>query len=386
MSKKEIEKKMVKENILAEYDDKKSLNDSFLSRMETLIKILIEQEKIKISSISSRIKEKESLSNKLDIKQKYISDELNNKQENLDLNKFKYNDLSDFTDICGIRICTFYSDDVDKIADIIEKEFTVDRENTIDKRATMEYDKFGYLSLHYIVSLPETRLTFTENILFENLKFEIQIRSVLQHTWAEIEHDLGYKSAEGLPKPIKRDFSRLAGLLELADKEFLSIRNYLSDYKDNVNKNIQIPLKYEEFLIDRITLKEFVKSEFFVNHLKFIADETGEPIIYLMNDRNIDTLTTAFDFLKILTIFDLKQLLEESKYLMINSIIESYINKNEQGSVSLVDIGTLYYSLYYKILKDNMPKETLKDIFYILNVGANYEEDYAILSDTYHSL
>ena len=46
---------------------------------------------------------------------------------------------------------------------------------------------------------------------------EIQIRTVMQHAWAEIEHDLGYKSKEDIPDKYRRQFSILAGLIELAD-------------------------------------------------------------------------------------------------------------------------------------------------------------------------
>src|SRR5205085_6657438 len=63
------------------------------------------------------------------------------------------------------------------------------------------------------------------------LKVEIQTRSILQHAWAEIEHDIGYKRASGLPSAFQRRFSRLAGLLEMADQEFVSINSELRKYR-----------------------------------------------------------------------------------------------------------------------------------------------------------
>src|SRR6185503_1723451 len=59
---------------------------------------------------------------------------------------------------------------------------------------------------------------------FEGWPFEVQIRSILQHAWAEIEHDIGYKSPRALSYPTRRSFARLASLLELADIEFTRLR------------------------------------------------------------------------------------------------------------------------------------------------------------------
>jgi putative GTP pyrophosphokinase len=50
-------------------------------------------------------------------------------------------------------VITYYSSDVDRVADIVRREFSVDRENSIDKRAVLDPDRFGYLSLYYVVSI-----------------------------------------------------------------------------------------------------------------------------------------------------------------------------------------------------------------------------------------
>lgn len=51
------------------------------------------------------------------------------------------------------------------------------------------------------------------------------MRTILQHAWAEIEHDIQYKSVETIPSLIRRRFMSLAGLLEIADREFQAIQN-----------------------------------------------------------------------------------------------------------------------------------------------------------------
>ena len=53
---------------------------------------------------------------------------------------------------------------------------------------------------------------------------------MLDHAWAEIEHDLGYKARDTVPAAARRRLSRLAGLLEMADQEFVAIRRDLDEY------------------------------------------------------------------------------------------------------------------------------------------------------------
>ncbi|MDO5684258.1 MAG: hypothetical protein Q4G46_15720, partial [Propionibacteriaceae bacterium] len=59
--------------------------------------------------------------------------------------------------------------------------------------------------------------------------FSVQLRTVLQHAWAEFEHDVRYKGTippEQVPD-LDRRFTLAAGLLELADSEFTTIRDRL---------------------------------------------------------------------------------------------------------------------------------------------------------------
>ncbi|HBO4363952.1 GTP pyrophosphokinase [Pseudomonas aeruginosa] len=206
-------------NLTQEFDEKIELYTTFCRTAADLIDRLLDSKNIKVHTISWRCKTRESFERKI-------------------VKKGKYKLLSDITDIAGVRIITNYSDEVDLVAAVIEKEFQVDRENTIDKRIAIDPDRFGYLSLHYVASLKPARLKLVEYTAFSNIKFEIQIRSILQHTWAEIEHDIGYKSEVEVPAQIKRKFSRLAGLLELADQEFIAIRREQDKYVRMLSQNI----------------------------------------------------------------------------------------------------------------------------------------------------
>jgi len=79
------------------------------------------------------------------------------------------------------------------------------------------------LPLHYVASLISEREKLTEYKRFAGIKVEIQIRSTLQHAWAEIEHDIGYKGENSVPDSLKRNFSRVAALLEVADIELMQL-------------------------------------------------------------------------------------------------------------------------------------------------------------------
>lgn len=158
-------------DILITYDERKDKFESYALTLKSLLTTLIRNEKISIHSLESRVKTKKSLEGKINKKGKYKS-------------------IDDITDIVGIRIITHYADDVDKIAAIVEKEFTIDQENSIDKRTSIAPDKFGYLSLHYIVTLNSTRTNLKEYEVYKNIKAELQIRSILQHAWRRLNTTL----------------------------------------------------------------------------------------------------------------------------------------------------------------------------------------------------
>jgi putative GTP pyrophosphokinase len=239
----------MKTTILENYNRNKRAYEEFGSKLDLLIKDFCKKNN-NIHSITHRIKDQVSLEKKIERK------------------LGKYSSISDVTDIVGIRIITKYAEDVDDVAKLIEKEFNVDKENSIDKRKMLDPDRFGYLSFHYVVSLGDNRKKLTEYQHFSNLKAEVQIRSIIQHAWAEIEHDLGYKSEESIPNSLKREFSRLAALLELADAEFTRIKRsrdeYISELDVKINNDNNNAIAIE---INRDSLRYFIENEKLVSVL-----------------------------------------------------------------------------------------------------------------------
>lgn len=228
-------------DVLQQYQTRLPDSQAFVAEIERLLHTLTKAAGVAIVSITSRVKTHDSL------KRKFLKTDR------------AYSALDDITDLCGTRVITYFAQDVDVVAKIIRAEFEIDWQNSVDKRADGEPDRFGYASLHYIAKLNNIRSALTENQRFGNCKCELQIRSILQHAWAEIEHDLGYKSELELPRQFRRQFSRLAGLLELADEEFDSIRTGLSGYLQTLSAEIKE--RPEGVLIDSAAIKRLLETD-----------------------------------------------------------------------------------------------------------------------------
>lgn len=131
-----------------------------------------------------------------------------------------YYEPEQMQDLAGVRVICYVKSEVDKVCESIEQNFEIDRTRSLDKARILGSDKMGYQSIHYIAKFPKSRTDLTDYKKFENLYFEIQVRTILQHAWAEIEHDRIYKSSKKMSKNIKRQFNLVSSILESADNEF----------------------------------------------------------------------------------------------------------------------------------------------------------------------
>lgn len=256
--------------------------------LERMLKQIAKDANVPIFGIEQRVKSIDSLERKV-----YRGEK-------------NYHSLEDLTDLLGARIICHFGDHIDLLGKLVEERFEIDWERCSDKRALMQADKFGYLSLHYICSLKKDA-GYPEELT--NKKFEIQIRTILQHAWAVINHDLGYKSEFGTPKGVIREFARLAGLLEIADDAFITARDHISEYTGTVREQI-IHDEADEVGIDLISLREYMlRSPGMSAFLQELAQIEGSEIA----DSNPDNYINQLRFFDIDTIGKLKTFLARNR-------------------------------------------------------------------------
>lgn len=156
--------------------------------------------------------------------------------EKIQQKKAKYRDpVNQITDLCGARVITHTHNEVRAISEFIEKHFDIDWDNSIDVSQRLKPAEFGYRSVHYIVKIKagvfptkEIDVAVPEEIF--GLKAEIQVRTTLEHAWADFTHSMSYKSTFKIPERWERELAGLAATLESIDSAFSKIKAGLQTY------------------------------------------------------------------------------------------------------------------------------------------------------------
>lgn len=146
--------------------------------------------------------------------------------------------LVEITDQVGLRVITYLREDVDAVANLLAEEMRLLDDQDMGLQ-TARQGRWGYASRHLLIGVEG-----------EQHPASVQVRTVLQHAWAEFEHDVRYKGsipAEHVSE-LDRRFTLAAGLLELADREFTEIRERLrltmsdEDEKPSADARIATPV------------------------------------------------------------------------------------------------------------------------------------------------
>lgn len=326
----------MKEEIIKEFDINKNAYDDCSIKIKQLLKSFIVEKGIKVLDVTSRVKSRESLSEKIDRKQ-------------------KYQNIKDITDICGFRIVTYLEKDVDAISEIIRSEFLIDLKNSKLEKISPDPEVFGYKSLHFICQISDSRASLLEYKIFKDMKFEIQLRSILQHSWAEIEHDLGYKLTYTIPKHLRRKFSRVASLLEWADEEFNFLEKEIKQYRKTLEEEAT---DYDDEIDREIIAHYITKDEDYIDLSESIKQLIGSSSI-----RKGPGAAEAIDLeiywlreFKILSIVQLKESLKNNKDKILR-FAEKWIGQMEPPPSSIGPTIGLFYLNYILLMNSNYDVE-----------------------------
>jgi putative GTP pyrophosphokinase len=136
------------------------------------------------------------------------------------------------TDLLGVRIICPFIEDIQAVENLINKKFNIIE---LDKKGHFTFKEFGYESTHLLIKIPSLLLKKHGSPGTDIA--EIQIRTILQDAWAEVEHELVYK-AEFSPfdEPMKRKLAAVNASLSLADIIFQEIRSYQRKFSKEMGK------------------------------------------------------------------------------------------------------------------------------------------------------
>lgn len=243
--------------------ERESDHRNLLNYSKQIIEGALEKNNIQHLPILARLKGIESACQKAESK-KYVSA------------------IKEMTDIFGIRVVVLIESDIQRTSEIIKKTFFVDEKNSVDKRTELGTSQFGYSSVHIICSLGDLRASIPEYAGLCDILFEVQVRSALQHTWAEIEHKRRYKGENALPSELERRLNAASAALELIDREFSEISRLAEEYKASITSkdagNLSDPLTRIalETLLSRALVNAGEKGELVSNDEPSVTDLINE--------------------------------------------------------------------------------------------------------------
>ncbi|MDR0601709.1 MAG: tetratricopeptide repeat protein, partial [Treponema sp.] len=166
-------------------------------------------------------------------------------------------------DLIGIRIICPFIEDLDTAEEAVKRHFEV--LECERKGSDYSFKEFGYESTHLLIKIPPDIVEKTGPLDCDSA--ELQIRTILQDAWAEVEHELVYK-AEFTPfdDALRRKLAAVNASLSLADTIFQEICSYQRRLNGELEK------RRESF---------FRKIEESTDALLFTAEpgngENGEP-------------------------------------------------------------------------------------------------------------
>ncbi|MBF0289598.1 MAG: hypothetical protein HQM14_17440 [SAR324 cluster bacterium] len=130
-------------------------------------------------------------------------------------------------DLLGLRTIVPFQEDVEQIIDMLHNKFEVIE---IERKSeNLSYREFAYDSVHVIIAVDDENFAFPQPC---TKCCEIQIRTILQDAWAEVEHELIYKSdLRFYNESTRKKLAALNANLTLSDMIFQEIKDVQKESK-----------------------------------------------------------------------------------------------------------------------------------------------------------
>ncbi len=138
---------------------------------------------------------------------------------------------SQMNDKLGVRIICTFQEEMDVIDKYLYKYFDIKKVER--KKDTLDEKTLDYISNHYDACIKTSVNKFSKYYNLKDLVFEIQVRTLNQHSWANTAHSLSYKQEANIPSSLVRKVYRLLSLYEIADDEFSAVNKALIEHPDN---------------------------------------------------------------------------------------------------------------------------------------------------------
>jgi putative GTP pyrophosphokinase len=275
------------------YDERRPLHGRLADMIAVLLRQQLDAEEVNYLSITHRVKDRSSFLQKIERK--------------------GYDDPgAQMMDFAGVRVVTYLPSQVEQVCDIVSDFFEVDAKNSSDKTADLGTDKVGYQSRHFVCTLGSRRSKLPEYKDLHGVRFEIQVRTILQHAWADLAHGRAYKNfAGGLPPELERSLNLHAGTLELIDSGLNELAKSIDNYSETISKSDKALLAEE---INSISLASYIIDRF--PHLRDKGETGSETAVKEIKAFGLKTIS---DFDKLLT-SKLKDQIE-SQILPTNTLI-----------------------------------------------------------------
>jgi putative GTP pyrophosphokinase len=250
-----VEKQPVisQEEFRQQYNERKPHYERLAANLQAALKMFLTENQIPYLEVLARVKEVDSAYEKI-------------------ARKEYERPFEQIEDWCGLRIICYYPSDIDRICDFLQREFIIQTQEDTAKRLAAH--EFGYRSTHFILQVKPSWTDTPNYRALQNFKAEVQVRTILMHAWAEIEHKLSYKSAEQVPDQFRRKLFRLSAKFEEADEQFEELRNGIGDYRAIIQEAVKDVPSFRNQELNLDTLQAFLDTAF--PDREIMPDYTGK--------------------------------------------------------------------------------------------------------------